>query len=142
MAAPCAQQVESVIKVLLGEDGTDIGREKVKQLHDNANFFRKELTKLGFEVIGDEDSPVVILMLYTPGRVAAFSRECLARNIAVVVVGAPATPLLEARVRFCVSAAHTKADLEWALKQIDEIGDLTLSKYRHSRLQTITKALF
>lgn len=42
----------------------------------------------------------------------AFSRECLARGLAVVVVGFPATSILLARARFCLSAAHTKEMLD------------------------------
>lgn len=38
----------------------------------------------------------------------AFGREMLKRNIGVVVVGFPATPIIESRARFCISAAHTK----------------------------------
>lgn len=41
-----------------------------------------------------------------------FSREMLARGFAIVVVGFPATPLVESRARFCISAAHTKEQLE------------------------------
>ena len=37
------------------------------------------------------------------------------RSLAVVVVGYPATPILLARSRFCISAAHSKQDLERAL---------------------------
>jgi hypothetical protein len=36
----------------------------------------------------------------------------LERKIGVVVVGFPATPLTEARVRFCVSSAHTQEMLD------------------------------
>lgn len=36
----------------------------------------------------------------------------------------PATPIITSRVRFCLSAAHTQEDLEWALQQISEVGDL------------------
>ena len=36
----------------------------------------------------------------------------LARGIAVVVVGFPATPIIESRSRFCLSAAHTPEMLE------------------------------
>lgn len=43
---------------------------------------------------------------------SAFSREMLKRNIAVVVVGFPATPIIESRSRFCLSAAHTKEMLD------------------------------
>lgn len=42
----------------------------------------------------------------------AFGREMLKRNIGVVVVGFPATPIIESRVRFCISAAHTKQLLD------------------------------
>jgi len=42
----------------------------------------------------------------------AFGRECLKRGIAVVVVGFPATPIIESRARFCLSAAHDKHMLD------------------------------
>lgn len=42
----------------------------------------------------------------------AFARHLLNRKIGVVVVGFPATPLAEARARFCVSAAHTREMLD------------------------------
>lgn len=42
----------------------------------------------------------------------AFGREMLKRNIGVVVVGFPATPIIESRARFCISAAHTKDVLD------------------------------
>lgn len=41
-----------------------------------------------------------------------FSRETLKRGMATVVVGFPATPLIETRARFCLSAAHTKEMLD------------------------------
>lgn len=43
---------------------------------------------------------------------SAFGREMLKRNIGVVVVGFPATPIIESRARFCLSAAHTKEMLD------------------------------
>ncbi|CAF4902809.1 unnamed protein product, partial [Rotaria magnacalcarata] len=57
-----------------------------------------------------------------PARVTRFNREMLRRGIAVVTVGFPATKLLEARVRFCISAAHTRQMLDTALMAIDEVG--------------------
>lgn len=38
----------------------------------------------------------------------AFSRECVKRGLGTVVVGFPATPIIESRARFCLSAAHTR----------------------------------
>ena len=36
----------------------------------------------------------------------------LKRNVAVVVVGFPATPIIESRSRFCLSAGHTSEMLD------------------------------
>ena len=44
-------------------------------------------------------------------QLSAFSRECLERKLAVVVVGFPATPLIKSRVRFCISGMHAKRAL-------------------------------
>jgi len=57
-----------------------------------------------------------------------FSRELLKRKIGVVVVGFPATPLITSRARFCISAAHTREDLDFAIQMINEVGDLVLCK--------------
>jgi serine palmitoyltransferase len=80
------------------------------------------------------NSPIIPVMLYMPTRVAAFSRECLKRGVAVVVVGYPATPVIMSRARFCVSAAHTKEDLDFAIKVIGEVADLVGIKYNKSLL--------
>jgi len=44
--------------------------------------------------------------------VSAVNREMLKRGCAVVTVGFPATQLTESRVRFCLSAGHTKEMLD------------------------------
>ena len=49
--------------------------------------------------------------------------------IVVVVVAYPATPLISSRVRFCVSAAHTKQDIDDVLRACDEVGDALCLKY-------------
>jgi serine palmitoyltransferase len=56
-------------------------------------------------------------------------RTLTKRKIAVIGAGFPATPLMEGRIRFCISAAHTKEQLDYALKVIDEIGDSLGLKY-------------
>lgn len=54
----------------------------------------------------------VILTVFIVLSGSAFGREMLKRNIGVVVVGFPATPIIESRARFCLSAAHTKEMLD------------------------------
>nr|GMC87006.1 long chain base biosynthesis protein 2A [Ipomoea batatas] len=129
ISPPAAQQIISAIKVISGEDGSSRGSEKLARIRDNSNFFRSELQKMGFDVLGDHDSPVIPIMLYNPAKIPAVSRECLKQNIAVVMVGFPGVPLLLARVRICISAAHTREDLLKALEVISTIGDLVGIKY-------------
>ena len=49
----------------------------------------------------------------------------------VVVVAYPATPLISSRVRFCVSAAHTKTDIDDVLVACDEVGTALGLKYQN-----------
>lgn len=122
LAAPCAMQALGVLRVIQGQDGSDLGRRRIAQLAENSKFFRRGLVNLGLTVYGNDASPVIPVMLYNPGKMAAFSRRCLAKNLAVVVVGYPATTLVESRVRFCVSACHTREDLEHALRVVRDVA--------------------
>lgn len=90
---------------------------------------------MGFIVYGN-DSPVIPLLLCHPAKIPAFSRALLDRGIAVVVVGYPATPIITSRVRFCLSAAHTKEDLDYALSVIDEVGDRLMLKVSQRKKAT------
>jgi len=130
MAPAAVKQASLALRMIAGEDGTCKGREKVEHLKRNANLFRAGLKRMGCEVLGDEDSPVIPVMLYNPAKIPAFSRECIMRKLAVVVVGFPATPLIKSRVRFCISAAHTEDDLISALRVVDEVADRVMIKYK------------
>lgn len=135
MSPPVVEQIITSMKCIMGEDGTTIGSERVQLLAENTVYFRKRLREMGFIIYGNNDSPVVPLMLYMPAKIGAFGREMLKRNIGVVVVGFPATPIIESRARFCISAGHSKNMLDQALKVISEVGDLLQLKYSRHRLQ-------
>lgn len=135
MSPVIAQQIIGAIKVILGEDGTENGQKRIDTLVTNSVYMRTELKRMGFIIYGNETSPVIPLLLFHPSKIVAFSRECLERNIAVVVVGYPATPIFAARSRICMSAAHTKEDMDYALKVIDEVGDLLNLKLTRHRLK-------
>jgi len=81
MAPAVVQQVLTAFRVMKGDDGTDTGARKLENLRGNANYFRARLKAMGCEVMGDDDSPVVPLLLYNPTKIAAFSRECLKRGV-------------------------------------------------------------
>ncbi|KAJ8248058.1 hypothetical protein GJAV_G00237770 [Gymnothorax javanicus] len=129
MCPPVAEQIIRAMKCIMGLDGTTIGLQRVRQLAENTRYLRRRIQELGFITYGSPESPVVPILLYMPGKVVAFSRAMLERGIGVVVVGFPATPIGEARARFCVSAAHTREMLDKVLTALDELGDYLVLKF-------------
>uniref|UniRef100_A0A3Q3KUB5 Serine palmitoyltransferase, long chain base subunit 3 n=1 Tax=Labrus bergylta TaxID=56723 RepID=A0A3Q3KUB5_9LABR len=133
MSPPVTEQIMRAMKCIMGKDGSTEGIRRVRQLAENTRYFRARLKEMGFIIYGNDDSPVVPILLYMPGKVVAFSREMLARKIGVVVVGFPATPITEARARFCLSAGHTKAMLDQVLHHLNEVGDAFCLKFSRRR---------
>jgi 7-keto-8-aminopelargonate synthetase-like enzyme len=129
MTAPICQQILTSLKIIAGLDGTDEGQKRLNQIRENSIYFMRRLKKMGFIVYGDEGSPVIPMLIFNPAKIAAFSREALVRGLGVVVVGYPATPIITSRVRFCISAAHTREILDQALEKISEVGDLLQMKF-------------
>ncbi|PWY76324.1 serine palmitoyltransferase [Aspergillus heteromorphus CBS 117.55] len=128
---PVLAQIYSSLRLIADEDPLHPGegRERMQRLAFNSRYLRLGLKRLGFIVYGHDDSPIVPLMLYNPAKMPAFSREMLKRKISVVVVTYPATPLELSRARLCISAAHTKDDLDRILQACDEIGDALQLKF-------------
>ena len=128
ISPPVANQIISSMECIINKELGGI--ERIQQLSRNATYFRKRLQQMGFIVYGDNDSPVVPMMLFMPAKIQAFVVECLKQGVATVGVGFPATNMTEERVRFCISAGHTKAMLDKALKVIDGVGGYINCKYK------------
>jgi serine palmitoyltransferase len=126
---PVLVQIASALRIINGEIVPGQGEERLQRLCFNSRYLRLGLKRLGFIVYGHDDSPIIPVMLYNPAKMPAFSHEMLKRKISVVVVGYPATPLVSSRARFCVSAAHTKEDLDRMLAACDEVGDILQLKF-------------
>ena len=126
---PVLAQISSALRLITGEVSPGQGEERLQRLAFNSRYLRLGLKRLGFIIYGHDDSPIIPLLLYNPAKMPAFSHEMLKRKISVVVVGYPATPLVSSRARFCVSAAHTKDDLDRLLAACDEIGNILQLKF-------------
>lgn len=126
---PILAQISTSLRIIAGELVPGQGEERLQRLAFNSRYLRLGLKRLGFIVYGNDDSPIIPLLLFNPAKMPAFSHEMLKRKISVVVVGYPATPLVSSRARFCVSAAHTKDDLDRLLSACDEIGNVLQLKF-------------
>ena len=122
-------QIKTSLRIIAGDLAPGQGEERLQRIAFNSRYLRLGLKRLGFIVYGHDDSPIIPLLLYNPAKIPAFSHEMLKRKIAIVVVGYPATPLISSRARFCVSAAHTKDDLDRLLAACDQAGDILQLKF-------------
>ncbi|KAK9460547.1 pyridoxal phosphate-dependent transferase [Lipomyces oligophaga] len=130
ISPPILAQIQASLRTIMGEIVPGEGEERLQRLAFNSRYLRLGLKRLGFIVYGHDDSPIIPLLLFCPAKMPAFSREMLKRNIGVVVVGYPATPLVSSRVRFCLSSALNKEDLDVILRACDELGDQLMLKIR------------
>ena len=89
-------------------------------LEDITVGYRKALVDNGFDVIPGTH-PCVPVMLYDEVKTAEFARRMVEKGVYVVAFSYPVVPKGKARIRTQVSAAHTKEDLEFAVKCFCEV---------------------
>lgn len=111
--AICAASIKT-IDIL--EESTEL-RDRV---HENANYFRRELSKLGFDLLPGEH-PIVPIMLYDAKVAKEFADRVLEKGVYVTGFSYPVVPMGKARVRTQISAGHTKEDLDFAVRCFGEV---------------------
>jgi glycine C-acetyltransferase len=100
--------------------------ELQERLRDNARFFREQMTALGYQILPGEH-PIVPVMIggskalgldgagdaVLAGRLA---EAMLAKGVYVIAFSFPVVPKGKARIRVQLSAAHSREDLEFAVR--------------------------
>ncbi|MBA5801761.1 glycine C-acetyltransferase [Rhizobium changzhiense] len=92
-----------------------------KRLSDNADLFRREMTKLGFTLAG-EGHPIIPVMLGDAKLAQDMASLMLKKGIYVIGFSFPVVPKGQARIRTQMSAAHSRADVERAIAAFAEAG--------------------
>ncbi len=95
--------------------------ERVRRLHENARYFREQLVSLGFKPLPGE-TPIVPVILGETAKAIQMSDLLLEEGVFVTGFGYPVVPQGHARVRCQLSAAHTKDDLDFALRAFQKVG--------------------
>ncbi len=111
--AICAATIQTIDML---EESTAL-RDKV---HENANYFRAGMEKLGFDLLPGEH-PIVPVMLYDPHIAQEFSKRMLEKGVYVVGFCYPVVPKGKDRIRTQISAGHSKEDLDFAIKCFGEV---------------------
>ena len=111
--------VAASLKVLdlLQESG-----ELRERLKENTRFFREQMTALGFSILPG-GHPIVPIMIGDAARATQMADALLKKGIYVIGFSYPVVPQGKARIRVQISAGHTRADLEFAVKSFKEVLD-------------------
>jgi glycine C-acetyltransferase len=95
--------------------------ELVRRLHENARYFREQLTALGFHPLPGETAIVPVILGETAAAIR-MSELLLEQGVFVTGFGYPVVPQGHARVRCQLSAAHTRDHLDFALGAFKTVG--------------------
>jgi glycine C-acetyltransferase len=90
------------------------------RLKSNTAMFRAGLEELGFDVLPGSH-PIVPVMLGDAALASRFADALLKRGIYVIGFSYPVVPKGKARIRTQVSAAHSEADLKFAVEQFGAV---------------------
>lgn len=95
--------------------------ERVTTLRENARYFRDAIREAGFKPL-DGETPIVPIIIGETADAIRMSDLLLDEGIFVTGFGFPVVPHGTARLRCQISAAHTRADLEHAVRAIRKVG--------------------
>ena len=95
--------------------------ERVAALRDNARYFREQIVEAGFTPLAGE-TPIVPIIVGATAAAIQMSDMLLDEGVFVTGFGFPVVPQGQARVRCQLSAAHTKDDIDEAVRAFRKVG--------------------
>jgi len=93
----------------------------VTRLHQNTDYFRKEIQRLGFKIL-EGVHPIVPVMVGEASTAMDMSSHLLDEGVYVRGLWYPVVPKGEARLRVQISADHKVEDLDKALSAFAKVG--------------------
>ena len=95
--------------------------DRVQRLRDNARYFRGQIIEAGFKPLAGE-TPIIPIIVGETATAIQMSDMLLGEGVFVTGFGFPVVPQGQARVRCQVSAAHSREDLDMAVRAIVKVG--------------------
>ena len=95
--------------------------ERVRTLRENSRYFREQIVEAGFAPLAGE-TPIVPIIVGETAAAIQLSDQLLGEGVFVTGFGFPVVPQGQARVRCQISAAHTRDDLDFAVRAFKKVG--------------------
>jgi glycine C-acetyltransferase len=116
-----AMTVPDTAACIAAVDVLEESTELVDRLWENANYFKSEMKRMGFDT-GKSQTPITPVMLGEAPLAQQFSRELFENGVFGMALGFPTVPRGKARIRVMISAAHEKSDLDQGLDVFRTVG--------------------
>jgi glycine C-acetyltransferase len=95
--------------------------ERVRTLHENSVYFRERILEAGFKPLPGE-TPIIPIIVGETSDAIRMSDLLLDEGVFVTGFGFPVVPQGQARVRCQLSAAHSRDDLDFAVRAFRKVG--------------------
>jgi glycine C-acetyltransferase len=95
--------------------------ERVRTLHENSVYFRERILEAGFKPLPGE-TPIIPIIVGETSDAIRMSDLLLDEGVFVTGFGFPVVPQGQARVRCQISAAHSRDDLDFAVRAFRKVG--------------------
>lgn len=118
LPAPQASAAIAAVEVLEREP------ERVANLWNNVDYYLNGVKDLGFDTAASV-TPIVPVMTKDDDTTLEMTRICRSEGLLVIPVCYPAVPVDAPRLRTCVSAIHSRGDLDFALEILARAGRAT-----------------
>ncbi|MEF8772644.1 aminotransferase class I/II-fold pyridoxal phosphate-dependent enzyme [Halodesulfurarchaeum sp.] len=100
--------------------------DRVEKLWENREYFVSEMESMGWDT-GRSETPIVPAMVGDSNKAKELGNRLFENGIFALPIVFPMVPRGEARIRNQLSAGHTEADIDEALRVYEEVGrDLDL----------------
>ncbi len=106
---------------LAAVDLLEASTELVDKLWANADYFKQDMARLGFDT-GRSETPIVPVMLGEAPLAKEFSRKLFENGVFAMALGFPTVPQGQARIRVMNTASHEREDLDAGLAAFEKVG--------------------
>ncbi len=107
--------------VIAGISILEMDNTRIKTLNKNAGYFRNRLRREGFNIL-DTKTQIIPLIVGENGKAIQVSKFLMQNGIFALPIRPPTIPINTARVRFSITAVHSKEELGYTIEIIKKAG--------------------
>jgi glycine C-acetyltransferase len=99
---------------------TQYGKQLLKKLQQNTNYFKKQMNMKGFTFAADSNHPIQPLLIGDSAQTKQYVELLFEQGILVTGISYPVVAKGKDEIRIQISATHTQADIDYAIHSLEQ----------------------